>query len=74
MKYNVYLKNVVSILKKKPEYRLKIDLEILIEGTESNNFFVDTINEYGPETHSECCRYMTYKHLNINEILFQYGL
>ena len=34
---------------------------------------MDTIEENGTETHKECCRYMTYCHLNKNEILFEQG-
>lgn len=66
-------KTVVNILKKKPSRRIFDDIEILIMGTESIKFFMDTNSEHGPEIHKECCRYMTYAHLNTNEVLFEQG-
>lgn len=71
--YCFYLQIVVNILKKKPARRSAEEIEYLISGTESIKFFMDTNEEHGPETHQECCRYMTYCHLNKQEMLFEQG-
>ena len=34
---------------------------------------MDASAENGPETHTECCKYMTYCHLNKNDVLFEQG-
>ena len=65
---------VVNILQKKPSRRTSDEIEYLISGTENIKFFMDASNDHGPETHLECCRYMTHCHMNQNQVLFEQGI
>lgn len=46
---------------------------MLVKSTENIAFFQNMIKQDDRETHEQCCRYMTLKHLNSESVVFQEG-
>ncbi len=59
----------LETLQKPSEQRDEFDIKVIFLSTENVKFFQD----YGPQTHLECCRYMNCEHWKSQSILFQIG-
>ena len=64
----------MSILSKPSKKRSQFDIEHVVESMLEIKFFKDISEQHGEETHTECCRLMTYRFLNQEECVFEQGL
>lgn len=49
------------------------EIGLLFTGTDEIKFFENLNNDYGPNTHFECCKKMTYQKLEKKNVLFETG-
>ena len=59
----------LETLQKPVEHREDFDLKVITLSTENVKFF----QEYGQQTHNECCRYMFWEHGKAQSTLFEMG-